>query len=62
MVEVAVDAVIQDMSGDGRSHGRKGYDTNLRMTKIPPPSGPRVFSTGALALSKVMYAVPAVEE
>ena len=34
----------------------------LSMTKIPPPSSPRVFSTGTLTLSKVMYAVPADEE
>lgn len=34
----------------------------LRMTKTPPLTGPRVFSTGTLTLSKVMYAVPAVEE
>ena len=32
------------------------------MTKMPPPSSPRVFSTGTLTLSKVMYAVPAAEE
>ena len=34
----------------------------LRMTKMPPPSGPSVFSTGTRTLSKVMYAVPAVDE
>lgn len=34
----------------------------LRMTKMPLPSGPRVFSTGTLTFSNVMYAVPAVEE
>ena len=32
------------------------------MTKMPPPSSPSVFSTGTLTLSKVMYAVPAVDE
>lgn len=32
------------------------------MTKIPLPSGPSVFSTGTLTLSKVMKAVPAVED
>ena len=32
------------------------------MTKIPPPSSPRVFSTGTLTLSNVTYAVPAVAE
>ena len=36
----------------------KGSD--LSMTKIPPPSGPRVFPTGTLTLSKVTNAVPAV--
>ena len=34
----------------------------LKITKIPPPSSPRVFSMGTLTLSKVMYAVPAVGE
>ena len=34
----------------------------LSMTKIPPPSSPRVFSTGTLTLSKVTYAVPAADE
>lgn len=34
----------------------------LSITKIPPPSGPRVFSTGTFALSNVTYAVPAAEE
>jgi len=33
---------------------------HLSMTKIPPPSGPRVFPTGTLTLSKVINAVPAV--
>jgi hypothetical protein len=32
------------------------------MTKMPPPSGPSVFSTGTLTLSNVMYAVPAEGE
>ena len=32
---------------------------NLSMTKIPPPSSPRVFSIGILTLSKVIKAVPA---
>jgi hypothetical protein len=32
------------------------------MTKIPPPSSPRVFPIGALALSNVIYAVPAEAE
>ncbi len=27
------------------------FSTNLRMTKIPPPSGPRVFSTGTFTFS-----------
>ena len=34
----------------------------LRTTKIPPSSGPRVFSTGTRTLSKVTKAVPAVGE
>jgi len=34
----------------------------LRITKIPPPSGPSVFSTGTRTLSKVTKAVPAVGE
>ena len=34
----------------------------LRTTKIPPSSGPSVFSTGTRTLSKVTKAVPAVEE
>ena len=34
----------------------------LKITKIPPPSGPRVFSIGTLTLSKVIKAVPAVDE
>jgi hypothetical protein len=32
----------------------------LSITKIPLPSGPRVFSTGTLTLSNVIKAVPAV--
>jgi hypothetical protein len=32
------------------------------ITKMPPPSEPRVFSMGTLTLSKVIYAVPAVGE
>ena len=35
---------------------------HLSITKIPPRSGPRVFSTGTLALSNVIYAVPAAVE
>jgi hypothetical protein len=34
----------------------------LRITKIPPPSGPSVFSTGTRTLSKVTKAVPAAGE
>jgi len=34
----------------------------LKITKIPPPSGPSVFSTGTRTLSKVTKAVPAVGE
>jgi hypothetical protein len=34
----------------------------LSITKMPPPSSPRVFPIGALALSNVMKAVPAVAE
>jgi hypothetical protein len=34
----------------------------LRITKIPLPSGPSVFSTGTRTLSKVTKAVPAVGE
>ena len=34
----------------------------LRMTKMPPPSGPSVYSTGTRTFSKVMRAVPAVKE
>lgn len=33
---------------------------HLKMTNIPPPSGPSVFSTGTLTFSNVTYAVPAV--
>lgn len=40
--------------------GRVEEGPDLSMTKIPPPSGPRVFPTGTLTLSKVMNAVPAV--
>lgn len=32
------------------------------MTNIPPPSSPKVFSTGTLTLSKVTNEVPAVGE
>jgi hypothetical protein len=34
----------------------------LRITKIPPPSGPSVFVTGTRTLSNVTYAVPATDE
>jgi hypothetical protein len=44
------------------AHVRTAGEMYLSITKIPPPSGPRVFSTGTLTLSNVTYAVPAAVE